>query len=103
LNETETNMKNEAARAARNEALRRHRRQILVHRILVVALLLGWTTDLIHRYLNQPAPSVWQAGKAPALQPYYVVTQGYVNKKGSWCSFDTGENITVYHWLSKTP
>jgi hypothetical protein len=97
-------MSNEAARAARNEALRRHhRRQLLVHRILVVVLLVGWTTDLFHRYLNQPIPSAWRTGEAPALQPYYVVTQGYVTKKGGWASFDNGEAITVYHWLSETP
>ncbi len=37
-------------------------------------------------------------GDAPKLQRLTVVTEGYVDKKGTWRSFDTGEPITVKQW-----
>jgi hypothetical protein len=48
-------------------------------------------------------PRVWRTDRAPALQPYYVVTQGYVDKKGVWRSADCGEKIEVYHWTVAQP
>jgi len=99
-----------AARAARNEALRRHReelkqanRRTYPWMALFAITLIGWMGSEVHRHLNRPAPSVWRTDQAPALQPYYVVTQGYTTKKGEWKSFDNGESITVYHWTTAQP
>jgi hypothetical protein len=104
-------MSNEAARAARNEALRRHRREVEHWKSRTTAwmsfcatILLVWAGVEIARYLlPQPEPQVWRTDRAPALQPYYVVTQGYVTKKGEWKSFDNGESITVTHWTTAQP
>jgi len=37
-------------------------------------------------------------GDAPKLQRLTVVTEGYMDKRGTWRSFDTGEPITVKQW-----
>ena len=99
---------NPSARAARNEAFRRHKEEVRRARqqaypwmFLFFVTFLGWAASEVNHRRSKPTPTKWMEGKAPALQPFYVVTQGYVNKKGAWCSFDNGENITVYHWLSE--
>ena len=40
----------------------------------------------------------WRSGDAPAMQKLEVVTHGYLDKKGVWRSYETGEPITVKSW-----
>lgn len=49
--------------------------------------------------LSSPPPSNWRADTAPALQRVYVVTEGFVDKKGEWRNLTNGEKIEVTHWM----
>jgi hypothetical protein len=101
-------MSNEAARAARNEALRRHRKEVRAWKTLFIVsiagfwLLLGGVVILYFRPKAEP-PQVWRTGKGPALQPLYVVTQGFVDQKGDWRSYSSGEQIEITHWTPVQP
>jgi hypothetical protein len=100
----------EAARAARNEALRRHRKEVEDIRTKMrmwmavsLVILLAWGASEVYRRIAKPPASEWRSDKAPALQLFRVVTDGYIDKRGNWRSGDTGEEITVYHWTTQEP
>jgi hypothetical protein len=101
-------MSNEAARAARNEALRRHRREVRSWKTLFIVsiagfwLLLGGVIILYFRPKAEP-PQVWRTDRAPALQPLHVVTKAYLNDKGEWRNYEDGTPLLVSHWTPAQP
>lgn len=101
-------MSNPTARAAREEALKRHRAEVRKWKSLCILLAGSTFISLVfvvmYEIRSAGPPQVWRTDVAPVGEPYYVVTKGYVRKKdGRWCSFDTGEPISVTHWTTKNP
>jgi hypothetical protein len=65
---------------------------------VAILLLLACATGLYIKF-SAPPPSNWRADSAPALQRVYVVTEGFVDKKGQWRNLTNGERIEVKHWM----
>lgn len=102
-------MSNEAARAARNEALRRHRREVglwksLLFPVAGISLAIGVVLGMLIKEATKEPPKVWRTDKAPVGEPYWVVTQAYVRKHDKqWCNVTNGEPIEVSHWTTAQP
>lgn len=93
---------NSTAERAREQALARHRAELdCVRRamrgikVICYGLLLA-VLVLLHLLYKGTAP--WRQDKAPALQKVHGITPVYVDKKGVWRSYDTGEPVTVKQW-----
>jgi hypothetical protein len=98
---------NPTATRAREVALRRHRREVMVWQWISIGLatiLLVFAVKVVLLEHTLQTPQVWRTDAAPVGEPYWVVTQAYVRKKDRvWCSFDTGEPLSVSHWTTQQP
>ena len=100
---------NETAARARDRALQKHRTEVLFWKgllipILVLGLAVGVAAGMLIQEAIKGEPQVWRTDPAPVGEPYWVVVQGYVRKHDrQWCSFDTGEKISVSHWTTAQP
>jgi hypothetical protein len=95
---------NTTARAARVAALERHRKEVRKWKTLAAIFFFGWVlTSGWHIGHPPPQPATWRTDQAPALQPFYVVTRAYVDKKGNWRSYTNGEQIEITHWTTHQP
>ena len=86
-----------AAQRARQEALKRHRREVARWKLSAIVnfvCLLAITG--IHFY--GVFTSEWHTDKPMPMQRLTVVTDGFMDKQGNWRSFDNGEKITVKQW-----
>ena len=92
-------MSNLAARAARNEALKRHREEVAFWKYMSGAMLVCLIA--VGYLLLLEKEGDWRDDKAPAGYPYFVIAKGYMDKKGEWRSFDTGEQIEVLKWTPR--
>ena len=81
--------------AHRNERLRLWRRIAWIC-VSAYAVLVGGGLVIIA--LLYCPDNAFSADPPPKMERLTVVTEGYVDKKGTWRSFDTGEPITVKAW-----
>jgi hypothetical protein len=96
----------EAARAARNEALSRHRREVRSWKMLSGALMALYLATMLAvcgviLLRPKPQPSVWRTDKPPCLEPIHVVVKAFVDKRGKMRSYDNGEVIEATYWTTK--
>jgi hypothetical protein len=95
----------EAARATRNEALKRHRKEVQRWKVLFLWCFAGyWVLLGALAYLHfrpKPEPSTWRTDKPPCLEPVHVVTKAFMDRKGRIRSYDNGEVIEITHWTTK--
>lgn len=87
------------AQRARQEALKRHRREVRWWKLLAVFFfvqaMLGACTVI---YLLDEERHGWHTDKPMPMQRLTVVTEGFMDKQGDWRSFDNGEKIAVKQW-----
>ena len=92
---------NPTAARARDLALKRHRREVRFWKMSAWALLGVLAAIVLMDSIRKAPPQVWRTDLAPVGEPYWVVTKGYIRKHDrQWCSFDSGEPISVQHWLN---
>ena len=85
------------ARRAREEALKRHRREVDRWKLVaIVNFVCLCAVAGIHYY--GVLSGGWHTDKPMPMQRLTVVTEGFMDKQGDWRSFDNGEKITVKQW-----
>ena len=100
---------NPTAKRAREVALERHRAELeavnkradkwkwYAHKAM--QLLVGVFIVLVVSYYKMNEP--WRNETPPVQQKLKVVTYGWYHQTKGWCSYETGEPITVIEWQSQ--
>lgn len=86
------------AQRARQEALKRHRREVaqwkrVAHAFMVMSVIIMGALILFVLHTDN-----WHTDKPMPMQRLTVVTEGFMDRQGNWRSFDNGEKITVKQW-----
>lgn len=80
---------------------------LLIGALIAVAILTIQSEFRIHglkenllatQAMLDEARKPWRSDDAPKLQRLTVVSEGFMDKKGEWRSFDDGSRLTVKQW-----
>jgi len=102
-------MSTEASRKATAERAERHRKEVDAAlekaetwravaygmMVLIAALLVAFAILVIHPRQKEAS---WRTDVPPARQKVEIVTYGWWHPSKGWCSYETGETISVTYW-----